>query len=102
MKATILDTYTGETRTIKGLSVVELREGEWSHDRLRGTLFGNAINERQQLPERHRFVVVSLTEGDPTNYGYPTALVALAGLYCEMQAKVEGRTVTDPPSEDGA
>jgi len=105
MKATVLDTETGERRTSEGIRTFEWEENNWSCDCNRANLFGEDVEfemdrrMRVQHPDllAHqsccwgcgRFLVVAQEpEGDEDwvttltelNAGYPVKLLAAHGI----------------------
>ena len=105
MKATVLDTETGERRTSEGIRTFEWEENNWSCDCNRAKLFGDEVDlemdrrMRVQHPDLlphqadcwgcKRFLVVAQEpEGDEDwdttltelNAGYPAELLAAHGI----------------------
>lgn len=105
MKATVLDTETGDRRTSNGIRTFEWEENNWSCDCNRAKFFGAAVaaemdkrmrdRDPDLLPHqsvcfgRRRFLVIEAEPEDDDDYactlaelnaGYPDELLAAHGI----------------------
>jgi hypothetical protein len=89
MTATLLDTQTGETRTVNGPRSWEWAENNWSCDCNRMNAFGIEAEVENVCSGCHRFIVIDADFNDQDDYhytlrqlneGYPIELLTKHGI----------------------
>jgi len=96
MKATILDTVTGERMTVDGPPSWEWAENNWSCDCNRNPWGVETGNHKRGCNGCERFLVVEAVMDDPQDYEDYTLEELNAGYPKELLARFIGRQVNSP------